>query len=104
MSGTSINDLAGIQPDASAVHEPVESQEAHAPQGGLGLNLGFLKATTGEGELESYTNHPLNFDGKKATSRILRGMTGLFGSLNFAIADIMIGFMEIAKERKIRGE
>lgn len=59
----------------------------------------FIKTPTGEGDLMNYTNHPLNFDGSKATGRILRGLTGFVGNLDFALADIVIGILEFTKRK-----
>lgn len=62
-------------------------------------DLSFLAAPTGPGSVEEYIAHPLNFDGKKSTARILRGLTGLCGELNYALVDIGLGTIEKMKER-----
>lgn len=54
----------------------------------------WLTAPTGEGIIEDYLNHPLNFDNKKSTARILRGFSGMFGELNKALFDIALGVIE----------
>jgi len=62
-------------------------------------DFSFLKAPTGEGSVEEYLEHPLNFDKKKSTARIIRGLTGLFGMLNYALIDITLGIIEKWKEK-----
>lgn len=63
-------------------------------------DLSFLAAPTGEGAVEEYMQHPLNFDGKRSTARILRGCTGLCGSLDYALIDIALGVIEKIQEKK----
>ena len=70
-------------------------QEDHVPA--ARVNFDFLKAPTGEGSLAEYMDHPMNFNNGKGTARILRGFTGMLGSLNYAIVDIAIGLMEFMK-------
>lgn len=69
--------------------------------GGLGgrFDLSILKSRTGEGPVEEYINHPLNFNSSRAVARILRGATGLIGELDFALADIAFGLLEYMRGR-----
>lgn len=60
----------------------------------------FLTAETGEGAIGDYIEHPLNFAKSKGLARILRGFTGIFGSLSLAVIDIALGALEFSKERK----
>jgi hypothetical protein len=60
----------------------------------------FLKAETGPGGIEEYMDHPLNFSKSKGLARVIRGLTGMLGSLNLAIIDIVVGGLEFMKERK----
>lgn len=69
-------------------------------QSGFKFNFSFLTTETGEGAIEDYLDHPLNFNGSKSMAQILRGLTGLFGSLKLAVIDIAIGGMNFVKERK----
>ena len=62
-------------------------------------DLSFLAAPTGAGTIEEYVEHPLNFDRTKSTARILRGLTGICGELNYALIDIGLGVIEKIKER-----
>lgn len=81
--------------------DPVEQSIPEIPaREGMSVNLSILKAPTGEGAVEDYMDEPLNFDKTKSTARLLRGFTGLLGSLNLAIIDIIIGMLEKVKERK----
>ena len=59
----------------------------------------FLKAPAVNVPIEEYQNHTLNFDKKKSTGRIIRGLEGLLGALNFAIIDLIMGLIEKAKEK-----
>jgi hypothetical protein len=64
------------------------------------IDFDKFKAQTGEGELEEYKNHPLNWNNSKSVARIIRGFTGLLGELNFAVVDILIGFFELTNKKK----
>lgn len=65
-----------------------------------GFDLSFLKTQTGAGDISEYKNHALNFNGSNGVARILRGMTGFLGELNYAIVDVLLGVLEVAKDRK----
>jgi len=63
----------------------------------------ILKTETGQGDIEIYKNHPLNFNKSDSISQILRGATGFFGKLNLAIIDILLGiFQTIIEKRSIK--
>jgi hypothetical protein len=62
--------------------------------------ISLLKSQTGEGNIEDYINHPLNFKKSKGMARILRGFEGIFGNLSLAFIDILIGSLEMMKENK----
>ena len=72
-----------------------------ADTGGVSFELPrWLTAPTGDGSIEDYLDHPLNFDNKRSTARILRGFSGMFGELNKALFDIALGVIEkIWKEK-----
>jgi len=53
--------------------------------------LNFLKSKTGEGTIDSYNDNPLNFKNNHFLSQVIRGLSGLLGSLDLAIIDILIG-------------
>lgn len=63
-------------------------------------NFSWLLARTGEGALESYLNHPMNFDGKLSTAQIIRGLTGIAGTLDYALLDIALGCFEKVRENR----
>jgi hypothetical protein len=67
---------------------------------GLNLDFSFLRAETGDGSIEDYLDHPMNFNKSSSVARMLRGATGLFGSLRLAVIDIVLGAFEFAKEGK----
>lgn len=95
---TSIEDIkmdgetVGIDPTSTDIPE-VEKPK---------FKFDFL-TETGEGSVEEYKDHILNFNKSKWLARILRGMTGIFGSLNYALLDIVIGIFEGLNERKKMG-
>ena len=66
----------------------------------LNFDLGFLQAKTGEGSIEDYIDHPMNVSKSKGLGQVIRGFTGLFGALDLAIIDIVVGLMHFTKERK----
>jgi len=63
-------------------------------------DMSFLLAKTGDGPVESYMDHPLNFKGSKGMAQILRGVTGMAGELDYAIIDIGLGLVQLTKEGK----
>jgi hypothetical protein len=73
--------------------EPVEQEQTFE------LNFGWLKTPTGDGPLEQYMDHPFNYNNSLAMARVLRGLTGFIGSLDLAIADIVLGALEFIKGR-----
>lgn len=77
------------------------------PEGvGLGIDLSFLGQPTGPGDVDDYINHVMNFNKSTWLARIIRGLTGLIGNLNYAILDIAMGFIEMinAKKGAVPGE
>ena len=60
----------------------------------------MLKSPTGEGSIQSYSNHPLNTKNNDYVGQIIRGLTGMMGQLNFAILDILLGSFGLIKEKK----
>lgn len=64
------------------------------------FDTSFLMTKTGPNTIEDYIDHPLNFNESKGLAQVLRGATGLFGALDLAIIDIIVGILQFAKERK----
>lgn len=87
------------------VEEAAAAAENEAAAGpGISFDLlGFLRTPTGPGSVESYRDHPLNRNGSGGVAQVLRGCTGLFGALDLAVIDIMIGSFEVIRERKNGG-
>lgn len=93
-----------LNENEAAAPEAPEVAEEFEETGGAGFrfsmpDLSFLAARTGEGSVDEYINHPLNFDGRQSTARILRGCTGLCGQLDYALVDIALGVIEKIKEK-----
>lgn len=100
----SLLDEARIEEAAEAAAEEVSAAAPDIEESTPGIrismpDLSFLAAPTGEGPIEEYMQHPLNFDNKKSTARILRGCTGICGNLDYAIIDIALGVIEKIKEK-----
>lgn len=80
--------------DTESVHElPTDNS-------GISINLEWLKTPTGDGSIEDYIEHPLNFLKSKGFAQVLRGATGFFGNLKLALIDIVLGMLQFFKERK----
>lgn len=58
----------------------------------------FLKAKTGSGLVEDYIDHPMNIGKNEGFARMLRGLTGMFNSLDYAIIDVVIGGFKFMKK------
>lgn len=91
-----------LEHDVDLSGQGFDTTPGEQPQSkGSALNeiLSKLTVQTGEGSVEEYMDKPLNFgknEGqKRALARILRGLTGFLGSLDFAIIDVAIGFLEL---------
>lgn len=76
---------------------------AEAAEVRRGMDFSFLKAPTGEGSIEEYLQHPMNFNESRGMARILRGLSGMFDNLNYALVDIVVGIMDLSKSSKLRG-
>jgi hypothetical protein len=100
MSGPTIDDAIGAA-GLEAATLPTPDQEAVQAVQPRGIDLSFLKAKTGEGAIEDYIEHPMNFNKSKSLAQIIRGMTGMLGALDLAIFDIVIGGLNFSKERKM---
>jgi hypothetical protein len=74
----------------------------NSPEQSKGGNIwNILKAKTGEGTIQDYEEHPLNFNNNKYIGQILRGLTGILGALDLAIIDISMGIFGLMRERNI---
>lgn len=77
-----------------------EGLEADPEKPRLQFDFDFLLAKTGDGSIESYIDHPLNFSRSKGLAQIIRGATGLVGELDLAIVDIGLGAFNMMREGK----
>lgn len=91
-----IDELASAG-DSPAIETPEVIAEETQPMGGFKIDLSFLRTPTGEGSVDDYLDHTLNFNRSKGMARIIRGMTGFAGNLNLAIVDIFLGIMELRR-------
>lgn len=86
-----------------AAETALPAQAAPAPAKPAFDLLGWLKSPTGEGDVSTYMQHPLNFLRTEGNAQLIRGLTGLLGNLNLAIVDIVLGGMRIVTETKRAG-
>lgn len=77
-----------------------ESPETLQQVAKTGLDLSFLKTPTGPGSIEDYIEHPFNIFKSRGLAQVLRGLTGLLGSLSFALVDILVGGLQFMRERR----
>lgn len=83
----------------------MQEVEQESP-GGFRLDLSWFKTETGEGEIDEYIDHPLNFNNSKGIAQALRGFAGFMGNgsqLRFAIIDILFGLNRFRKDLKPNG-
>ena len=59
-----------------------------------GLLEQILTAPTPIKTLDEYVSHPLNYDGKNSTGRIIRGTEGIIGNLDKAVIDLIMGLVQ----------
>lgn len=106
MSDITLEDIAnegktGVTDESSPTLGEVVTEEQ--PQ----LNSRFsdlfnriLTAETGEGSIEEYIDHPMNFKNSKGLAQMLRGFTGIIGNLKLAVIDVVFGFLRFSSENK----
>jgi hypothetical protein len=99
-----LDDIANSDSSQQPIPEiPTQEIPIEAPQSSGRMQeiiSKFMTAETGAGAIFDYLDHPLNFAKSKGLARILRGFTGIFGSLSLAVIDIALGTLEFSKERK----
>ncbi|MBX6773022.1 MAG: hypothetical protein IRY83_14935 [Chloroflexi bacterium] len=59
-----------------------------------------LKAPARTDDLAGYLSHPLNPSGTPAGARIARGLSAMFGGLELAVVDLMLGVLQLIAERR----
>jgi hypothetical protein len=89
-----------VNPNEMPTIEPIAVQESQQSSRMQEILNKIMTAETGEGAIGDYIDHPMNFLKSKGLARVLRGLTGIFGSLSLAIIDIAVGTLEFTKERK----
>lgn len=100
MGGINLDNERSILDDINEVEvEEVSPAGDSSPAGGMGIDLSFLKAKTGTGTIEDYVEHPMNFNKSKGLGQVIRGFTGLFGALDLAIIDIIIGLLQMGRDK-----
>lgn len=100
--GDLLNEAIRDEQEAAAEAAAAEAIPGEAaPVGRIPVpDFSFLLSPTGPGPIEDYADHPLNYDRSSSTARILRGLTGIAGSLDYAIIDIGLGLIEKMQEKK----
>jgi hypothetical protein len=91
--------------DENAGPEPINPQpeaEMVEPKP-MEMSLSWLWNQTGEGEIEDYMTHPLNFTGQRWNARLIRGVTGMFGNLRYALVDIVMAGVDYWSKREGNG-
>jgi hypothetical protein len=95
------NNTETVNPNEMPTIEPIAVPEPPQQNSRMQEILNkIMTAETGEGAIGDYIDHPMNFLKSKGLARVLRGLTGIFGSLSLAIIDIAVGTLEFTKERK----
>jgi hypothetical protein len=91
-----------VNPNEMPTIEPLGDMQEPTPQNNRIQEIlnKVMTAETGGGAIGDYIDHPMNFLKSKGLARVLRGLTGIFGSLSLAIIDIAVGTLEFSKERK----
>lgn len=94
------NNTETVNPNEMPTIEPIAVQEPQQSSRMQEILNKIMTAETGDGSVGDYIEHPMNFLKSKGLARVLRGLTGIFGSLSLAIIDIAVGALEFSKERK----
>jgi hypothetical protein len=87
--------------EADIFEEEVTIQEPEEETGGFSIDFSWLRTPTGEGSIEEYINHPLNFNRSEGMAKVLRGFTGLVGDLKLAVIDIALGVLQMWRGRNV---
>ena len=64
----------------------------------------ILNTRTGQGSIETYDKHDLNFTGTRGTAHIIRGLVGFFGNTDRAIVDVVVGVLMELKRVFLDGD
>lgn len=100
MSGASLNDELDreeLELDPKRVDDAYAKEERERAESPRWLQ--WLKSEPGPGDVDSYRQHPLNWDGSYEVAQVLRGLTGLLGNLRLAVVDLLMGGFRILSRR-----
>lgn len=102
-----IKDELGIteegKPDELATEIAPADDEQRQPESAGGILEGLLQALGAPAvktPVEEFLNHPLNISKSLSVGRILRGVEGIAGSLDYAVLDIVLGVFEYIKGKR----
>ena len=90
--------------ESQEIIEPADPEPSQTSQTWLDRLLGALSAPAKREPVEGYRDHPLNFAGSQAIARILRGIEGLAGDLDYAVIDVILGVIEYLRGRSVDAE
>jgi hypothetical protein len=96
-------DAAHAGQDDFNTGENIPMDDSPSEPTGSRFDFSFLKAKTGEGSIDHYLDHPMNFNESRAVARMLRGASGLIGELDLAVIDIAVGAMDFMRGRRSHG-
>lgn len=85
-------------PPAPPADEDEPAPDDAPPARRPGRIVDWLRQKTGKGDLSDYLKHAANPTGDEHGARIARGLSGLFGGLDFALLDVFMGLWGLAKQ------
>lgn len=96
------------QAAAQAAQEPTavdlpftDLQELETDARGFKIDLDFLWIETGEGSVDEYLEHPLNFKKSAGLAQVIRGISGVVGNaFNYWWVDVIMGGLKMGQEAK----
>lgn len=94
-----LDDIANEEVKDQEITEPIYEEMEKQPSQTNEMIKKILTSETGEGSIEDYIDHPMNFKKSQGIAQILRGVTGLGANLRLAIVDIGFGALRFSKER-----
>ena len=88
----SVFDSIDFDDTAKSVPSPDQGTEKTA--------FDILRTKTAAGSIDDYMDHPVNFGKTAGGAQVARGITGFFGSLDYAIVDIVMGIMRMIMAKR----
>lgn len=77
-----------------------ETQELNDEDSSFSVLKDIISSEPPAKPLESYQEHPLNFDGSESSGRIIKGMEGILTDLNKAVLLVVMGLVQKYQEKK----